>query len=224
MEFLPDEINSIITSFLVCNKPKNSLDLESYKNLSLVNKEFNKNITKYKIIYKILKNDLILLKKHHSFLFEIIKYEMLRKTELILPTNTNEGCILCGNFLPNWWPKINLSYINNNIVNEKILNEWNSRTNNRIPEGLCGNCNRGTILCKFCSEELNYFIKSPKLLLYNPTGSLCSACINFKKCRWCSNKIHPLKYLDKMNYMSDFCNKKCYEDEQDFQAFAWMER
>jgi hypothetical protein len=208
----------------VCDKPKNSLDLESYVNLSIVNKEFQKNIIKYKPIYKILKNDINNLKNQHIYSFEVVKYQ-IKHIKTILPTNTNEGCLLCGNFIPNWWPKIYSAENNIYPITTEELDKWINLTKGMIAEGICGTCNKNMIMCKFCISKLNYKIaEHPRLILYKMGTLQCACCVNFRNCNWCEKPIHPLKYEDKTHYLSEYCNLECYESMTDYHFFAEMNR
>jgi hypothetical protein len=221
LDKLPDEINSIILSFLVPKSPKCVVELDNYKNLSLLNKEYNNNVIKLQHIYKTLKCNVDTFKLNHKHLFEIVKYEILHKIETILPTNTNEGCLICGVYLPNWWPKI--YSVENDIypLNQNEIDIWDKKTFGMIGEGVCGYCNKNGIICRIC---MNGFIvktleKLPdKWLQKNMTR--CDCCFNFKTCKWCNKNIHPLQHLNKESSLSEYCNLECYESDRDYLFFA----
>ena len=103
IDLLPYEINTLIISYLVPKEPKSLLDIESYVNLSLVNKEFRKNVVKCKNEYIRLKDMLKDYKFTHKCYFEIVKYQLMDKIPIILPSTSNEGCLTkyCCSLLKN---------------------------------------------------------------------------------------------------------------------------
>jgi hypothetical protein len=188
---LPDEINTHIISYLICKNPKDSLHLESYKNLTSVNKEFYRNLIKYSSYYQNLKSDIQHSKFLHKKQLLVVQYELQLNTEKIAPVAYNDMCLLCGKFAP--------------ISKEKLI---------------CGQCDKSTVLCNFCISRFDYKMSKFTTVLFNKNESQCVGCINFKKCKWCDKNIHPLLYLDKFDSMSYFCGLKCRENEYDFLFFA----
>lgn len=228
LDKLPDEINKFIISFLVPIKPKCVMELENYKNLSVLNKEYHRHIINIPDVvrnYISLRNDMHNFKLGHKYLFKNIHYELKCKIDVVLPTNTNEGCLICGKNIPSWWPKI--YSIQNNIypIESNEINKWDIETSGLIGEGVCGKCNRNGILCKICMNT--FIIKS--LINLSPEWihkhfEPCPCCSNFKKCKWCGKSIHPLKYLNKEDEMSGYCNLECYGSDRDYLFFASNER
>jgi hypothetical protein len=219
VENLPDEINSLILSFLVYKNPKSALDIESYSNLSLVNKEFNKNITKYKNAYKNLKDIISDYKRDHKYSFEIVKYQILDKTPIIIASTSNEGCLVCGNHIPIWWPML---YSSNSIElrnRQNCIRYWDEKTRGCIGYGLCGNCDS---LCGHCKIKFEYYkLRKLKFDFASNCKLICSGCYKYVKCYWCSTDVHPLKNLNSQiqnesNY-DLFCSLKCFEEHQDYQ-------
>lgn len=225
LDLLPYEINTLIISYLVPKNPKSILDIESYLNLSVVNTEFRNNVVKYKKEYIRLKDILNEYKISHKFYFEIVKYELMDKFPIILPSTSNEGCLICGKFIPCWWPML-FSSDNKTIRNEEI-EKWDKKTSSMIGYGCCGRCDYKNLLCSICSLKICHY--KTRRIVFTSIGNHidCVGCSLFKICKWCDKDIHPLRNIESQfkneNYIDGkyFCSLQCLRDYEDYQFFVF---
>jgi hypothetical protein len=215
MNELPYDMINYILDYLAPKTPKSSFDLESYKELTPVNKDFHRFIVPKKKFYIELKEDLKIFKDTHKCSYISVLAELKDKVDVIIPHFTKEECLVCKTYLPCWWPLINSSNNYKLRYSEETKN-WMDQTKGLIEYGLCGQCFNPKILCKECL--IRFPFDNPTFTLAYNYDKGCEACVIFRDCDSCHKLLHPLIVEDNQySYCSTKC-KKFLEDLLFFQA------